>query len=257
LAVKYYCKAKQILGEGRTTAGLELKKLKYYREKCAAAIGVGAQEVRRGGGGIGKILGALLFIGVVGGVVWYLFFSKNAPLKKKGKYTKVYAKLSVTYKGLNSKGHRKLTVDNAVKNDEDFNYPQAAGANSTCSDATKSESYSYDVTISGNAMVIKQDYTNWDYVSFVIPGTNYKMLCADYTLDVTKYEYESGGKDPGEPVPTGLDALQLSTDKNCTQISQRVHDCNVTATITFNQPSAGAKAQRTYSVSTSNVKKTT
>jgi Flp pilus assembly protein TadD len=81
LAVKYYCRAKEILGANRTFAGLELKKLKYYKEECRAVAGRTA--ARRGGGFLGKALGTLLFLGALGGLVWYLFFSPNAPLKKK------------------------------------------------------------------------------------------------------------------------------------------------------------------------------
>ena len=39
LAVKYYCRAKEILGVGKTIEGLELKKLKYYKEECGVVAG--------------------------------------------------------------------------------------------------------------------------------------------------------------------------------------------------------------------------
>lgn len=81
LAIKYYCKAKQILGEGKTIEGLELKKLKYYRENCAQALMAVAGAKK--GSFFGKFLGTLLGLAVVGGLIWYLFFSKNAPFKKK------------------------------------------------------------------------------------------------------------------------------------------------------------------------------
>ncbi len=81
LAIKYYCRAKEILGVGKTIEGLELKKLKYYKADCAAMTG--RATGRRSGSFIGKALGTLLFIGALGGLVWYLFFSPNAPFKKK------------------------------------------------------------------------------------------------------------------------------------------------------------------------------
>ncbi|MBM3296248.1 MAG: hypothetical protein FJY83_01475 [Candidatus Aminicenantes bacterium] len=81
LAVKYYCRAKEILGAGKTFEGLDLKKLKYYKEACGA---VAARTAGRGGSSfLGRALGTLLTLAALGGLVWYLFFSPNAPLKKK------------------------------------------------------------------------------------------------------------------------------------------------------------------------------
>ncbi len=81
LAIKYYCKAKAILGVGVTVDGIRLSKLRWYKAKCptgAAAARVVVRERRGGGGFIGFLLG----LAVLGGLVWYLLFSKNAPLKK-------------------------------------------------------------------------------------------------------------------------------------------------------------------------------
>jgi hypothetical protein len=85
LAIKYFCKAKAILGEDKTIEGLELKKLKYYLEDCTSGAGsiAGAAQAAPKRGFFGSLLGTLLFLAVGAGVVWYLFFSPNAPFKKK------------------------------------------------------------------------------------------------------------------------------------------------------------------------------
>ena len=82
LAVKYYCKAKEILGEGKSIPGLNLRKLRWYKVKCAGAAGVVVGTQRRGGG-FGAIIGVLLGLAILGGLVWYLFINENSPLKKK------------------------------------------------------------------------------------------------------------------------------------------------------------------------------
>jgi len=84
LAVKYYCRAKAILGEGKTIEGLELKKLKYYGENCAGAAAVAGAAARpRKRSFLGGLFGTLLGLAILGGIVWYLFINKNSPLKKK------------------------------------------------------------------------------------------------------------------------------------------------------------------------------
>ncbi len=84
LSVKYFCKAKAILGVGKTIRGLELNKLRYYKVKCAGVAGTGVVATRaKRGGGFGKFIGALLGLAILGGLVWYLFINKNSPLKKK------------------------------------------------------------------------------------------------------------------------------------------------------------------------------
>jgi len=82
LSIRYYCRAKEILGEGKTIEGLDLKTLKYYKEDCRGVIGV-IGKAKKKKGGFGKLIGTILGIAVLGGIVWYLFFSKNAPFKKK------------------------------------------------------------------------------------------------------------------------------------------------------------------------------
>jgi hypothetical protein len=81
LAIKYYCKAKAILGVGVTVDGIRLSKLRWYKAKCptgAAAARVVVRERRGGGGFIGFLLG----LAVLGGLIWYLFINENSPLKK-------------------------------------------------------------------------------------------------------------------------------------------------------------------------------
>jgi tetratricopeptide (TPR) repeat protein len=242
LAVKYYCKAKAILGEGKTIEGLELKNLKDYKEPCggaAVAAGAGTVAGPRRKSFFGGLIGALLGLALVGGVIWYLFFSKNAPLGKKGKYTSITFRLDVKYRGFNSQGHRKLTIGGEVRNDEDFNYPQNISGEVPCTDATKEENYSYTYQLTGDSVVMNQDWVNWDYFSFGA-GENWKKICADYTITIDKYEYD-GGRDPGEPSAEGLDQLKVSSTAQCTAKSLRVHDCFRTATITFKAPVAGVK----------------
>jgi tetratricopeptide (TPR) repeat protein len=83
-SVKYYCRAKEILGQDKTFEGLDLRTLKWYKEICPGAAGIIAPESaaprprRSGGGFIWTIIG----LGVIAGLIWYLFFSKNAPFKK-------------------------------------------------------------------------------------------------------------------------------------------------------------------------------
>jgi len=262
LAIKYYCKAKEILGEGKTIKGLNLNELKYYKEACKTVTGAVAQETIKRKSSIGKVIGALVFLAAVGGLVWYLFFSKNAPLKKKaeekapGKYTSITVKIDVTYSGLNSKGRRKLTIDGSKKLDEKFTYPQKADSKSTCDDATKKEDRSFTVTITSTSMTIKQEYLNWDYYTFKSPGTNYKILCTNWNFSIVKYEYEKGKADPGPPVPQGLDQLSMDIDNDCVQKSQRVHDCTTIATITFKAPTSKSEIQQVYSVTQTKIRTT-
>jgi len=82
LSIKYFCKAKAILGVGKTIPGLELNKLRYYKVKCKGVAGV-VVAPRKRGGGFGKLIGTLLGLAILGGIVWYLFINKNSPLKKK------------------------------------------------------------------------------------------------------------------------------------------------------------------------------
>jgi hypothetical protein len=83
-AIQYYCEAKTILGTGKTIPGLTLKELLYYGEKCPGESGVfaGPQvEAGRRSPTIGGVLRTLFYVAMLGGVIWFLFFSKNAPFK--------------------------------------------------------------------------------------------------------------------------------------------------------------------------------
>ncbi len=240
LAVKYYCRAKAILGEGVTIEGLKLDDLKYYGEKCggAAVAGTAVRTAGRKKSWFGGLFGALLGLALVGGLVWYLFFSKNAPLGKKGKYTSITFRVDVKYRGFNSTGHRKFMIGSEVKNNENFLYPQFINSDTACSAATKEENYSYSYTLTGDSVVMKQDWINWDYVSLP-PGGAWKKLCAEYTVTIDRYEYESG-RDPGKPSAEGLENLQLASIDQCTARTARIHDCSMTATITFRAPTSAS-----------------
>ena len=89
-AIKYFCLAKSILGQGKSIAGIELAKLKYYATECpgagvAVAGPTSAPEGTRSRGSsvMGTVLKSLLISALVSGLIWYLFFSKNGPFKKK------------------------------------------------------------------------------------------------------------------------------------------------------------------------------
>ncbi|MBN1939622.1 MAG: hypothetical protein JW843_08550 [Candidatus Aminicenantes bacterium] len=244
LAIKYYCRAKAVLGEGTTIEGLKLDKLRWYKEPCggAAVAGAAVRTAGRKKSWVGGLIGTLLGLALVGGIVWYLFFSKNAPLGKKGKYTKITFRIDVTYRGFNSTGHRTFKIGGEVKNDEDFIYTQNISSDEACSQATKSETYSYTYTITGDSVAMSQSWDNWDYYAFG-PGENWKKLCAEYSVNIDSYEYEDG-KDPGKPSATGLEQLQMNSAADCTEVSSRIHNCYMDATISFSAPSTvrGASA---------------
>jgi len=98
LSVRYYCRAKAILGVGKTFEGLDLRKLVWYDETCPGAAGAAVTRtvVSGGSGSAGRFLGFILGLGLVAGLVWYLFFSKNAPFKKKTDETTTFTNTCYT-----------------------------------------------------------------------------------------------------------------------------------------------------------------
>lgn len=259
LAVKFYCSAKDILGEGRTTEGLELNSLRYYRQSCKKTRATVAyrEGTRRGRRGFVKALGIFLGVTLLGTLIWYLFFSSNSPFGKKGNYTSITAKIEVTYKGLNSKGRRKLTFDNKVKLNETFNFPQAADS-IDCANASKEYGpYTYTITTTDGSIDVKQEFLNWDYYNYSITSTNRKSLCASWDITIESYEYE-GGKDPGGPTPTGHEQLEnLSASEHCQAVTNRVHNCEINATIQFNASGSKSNVKKVYTVTTSKLEAST
>ena len=248
LAVKYYCKAKEILGEGKTIAGLELKKLKYYKEECRVVAGeTGAKK----GSFLGKALGFLLGAAIIGGVVWYLFFSKNAPFKAKGAYTSVTVKLDVTFKGLNSNTWHTLDMDGVNMLTEHVVYDQVPvgdceDTETQCASAGTSQSYSYTVETDGKSLDIIQKYIDWEF--HACPSYPCcKILCSDYDISVVSYKYESGKKDPGSPSIEGMEQLDLDLDEDCIETSTNIHTCTTSAHLTFKAPSTGQQVQKVFS----------
>ena len=86
LSVRYYCRAKAILGVGKTFEGLDLRKLIWYDETLPGrgrsrghADGRHPRQAARSAVSSASSSGS----GSSAGLVWYLFFSKNAPFKKK------------------------------------------------------------------------------------------------------------------------------------------------------------------------------
>jgi hypothetical protein len=78
LAVKYFCLAKGILGQGKSIEGLVLKDYKYYKADCRP-VPAAARVVKRKGG-FGRFLGTLLGLAAVA-VGGYLLYTKV--IKKK------------------------------------------------------------------------------------------------------------------------------------------------------------------------------
>ncbi len=252
LAISYYCKAKEILGQGKTNEGLDLKQLKYYDQECRT---VASRAGVKKGSSFGKLLGVVLTLALLGGAVWYLFFSPNAPFKPKGGYTSVTLKVTVTFKGLNSTGTRQLAFDGVNKLDEAFVYTQNAGDTSVCSDATSQQTYSYTFEALGSGFKTVLDYINWDYYDYIDPGANYKMLCSDWSFEIVSYKWESGKKDPGQPSIEGLDQLTLDTNTICTDVTPRIKNCQMEADLTFKAPSGAAGTGRVQTASSSLVRR--
>jgi tetratricopeptide (TPR) repeat protein len=257
LAVKYYCKAKEILGVGKTIAGLELKKLKYYKEECRPVAG---QQGARKGSFLGKALGIILAVGLLGGAIWYLFFSPNAPLKKKttppkGAYTSITVKVDVTFKGLNSKTYHTVDLDGVQQLSEHVIYsqpvanPGACSAENECPTATASQSYSWTVDTDGKSLDVLLKYIDWEYYSCGL--TCCKILCTNWSFSIVSYKWESGKSDPGSPSIEGTDQLQLDFVNDCIETSTNIHTCTTTAHLTFKAPATGQQSQKVYSVSQS------
>jgi hypothetical protein len=252
LAVKYYCKAKEILGEGKSIRGLELKKLKWYKVKCEGVAAVAAAAPKRRGGGFGRFLGTLLGLAVLGGVVWYLFFSPNAPLASKGSYSEVTVKVEVTYKGLNGKGDRFVHLNGVEKLNEPFAYAQDATADSTCSDATQSENRGpWTYTATDGKLTIKESWMNWDYYTRKGAGQlNRKIICTEWRISIDSYKWEKG-RDPGTPILQGLDQLNMDLTSDCQAVSEWIHNCINEAVITFSAPAEfGKKSDKVYTFTT-------
>jgi hypothetical protein len=87
LSVKFYCRAKAILGVGKTIEGLDLKKLKYYGDSCTGSSGSVAGIERSGSGGsfFGSVFKFVLLTALLSGAIYALFFAPWAPFKKKSK----------------------------------------------------------------------------------------------------------------------------------------------------------------------------
>ncbi|MHB8054319.1 MAG: hypothetical protein ACYDH3_03635 [Candidatus Aminicenantales bacterium] len=248
LSVKYYCWAKRILGEGTTIESLKLEDLKYYKEPCGASAvaGKAVNTAGRHRKGIGGLVIAILSIAVVGGLIWYLFFSKNAPLGKKGKYKNITFRVDVTYRGVNSSGHRRLTVGSDAAIDENFYYPQVVPVDTPPCNGTKEETYSKTYTVTGSSLDVKQEFLNWDYIAYNPAIVNYKGLCAEFTPTIVRYEYENG-KDPGTPICTGLENLNNIGAYDCAAVTGRIKNCLMTTKVTFSVPSSMSAARASSS----------
>ena len=163
LAVKYYCQAKTLLGEGKSFEGLNLRTLKYYGEPCretgAAIAGRSVAGPARGRGGslMGTVLKSLLVSALVGGLIYYLFFSKNGPFKKKsgdGNYSSscfsTFWKFSVDATWSGAKGTITLTPDAYPNPTENNNWQDQVTYTLAATGGTLADIYmTMDLTIGG------------------------------------------------------------------------------------------------------------
>lgn len=150
-----------------------------------------------------------------------------------GDYTRVELRIKVVFSGLNSTGIRTVTIDTLEELQEDFYYDQTAGATDDCTTAEADISHTFDVTVTDDNFRILLEYLDWDYVHYSFVDDNYKVLCSEWSARVISYEYEEGMKDPGEPAVTGLEKLELETDKDCDPEDERIDDCLISAVITL------------------------
>lgn len=156
--------------------------------------------------------------------------------KDYGKYTSITVRITINYKGLNSKGIRKFSVDDVAQVNEYFSIAGTPTMNSTCDDSILDKTHVLELTITKTTMEVLQQYFDWDYTKWKWNSTNVKMLCTKYKGEIVSYQYESGKDDPGTPLITGLDDLVgWTTESNCTKAG-RMHNCNIGATLTFGSP---------------------
>lgn len=175
--------------------------------------------------------------------------------KDYGDYTSVTVQFTVTFKGLNSIGHRTVTVHDGEYVAENFSYSKKPGSSeeNTCENAVADKTHTFQVTLNVTSFKVTLAYNDWDYYGYVSNAVNYKLLCSEWSASVVGYTYTSGKDDPGTPLMSGLDKLALDIDSHCT--GTRVHDCLTEADITISRNTTGSDIQSACAfTSTTNLK---
>jgi hypothetical protein len=150
-----------------------------------------------------------------------------------GAYLSVKLRIKVTFKGLNSSGKRKITIDGEERILEDFFYEKTAAEGDDCAKASKDMSHSFEVTVNTKDFKVQLEYINWDFVHFAHDAKNYKLLCSEWSVEVLEYNFEDGKKDPGTPVLDGFEELALDVGKHCQSTGDTKHDCLTIATVSI------------------------
>lgn len=179
------------------------------------------------------------------------------PEKDYGAYTSVTLQFTVTFKGLNSTGQRKVKVNDGTYINEGFVYTRkySDSADIICENAETDKTHTFQVTVNATDFKIILSYTDWAYHGFVNNGTNYKLLCSEWSASIVSYTYTDGKDDPGTPLVSGLDSLALNIDNHCT--GTIVHDCQTEADISISRNTAASGNQTASAfTTTSNFKGT-
>jgi len=190
LAVSNFCKAKSLLGEGRTFEGLDLGKLEYYRVECPGVGGAIASEravpvtrTRGRGTTLGTVLMSLLLTAVVGGLVWFLFFSKYSPFKTGFNASCFTTKweYSVVADYIGPKGTVTLTPSNQAPNPNENNnwedqvtYTLSATGGGTLERIVMN----WDVTIGGGDNAMRHDIISVDGVEKLNVTNTFSEPCS-------------------------------------------------------------------------------
>ena len=175
--------------------------------------------------------------------------------KDYGAYTSITIQFSVSFRGLNSIGHRTVSVHDVEYVDENFTYSKKYSTSDeyVCENADVDKTHTFQVTLNVTSFKIALAYNDWDYYGYVNNAVNYKLLCSEWTASIVGYTYTNGKDDPGTPLVNGLDKLQLDLDNHCT--GTRVHDCLTEADITITRNTSGNDVQAACAFkSTTNVK---
>ena len=192
LSIKYYCKAKQILGKGRSFPGLVLKALKWYKKNCPGYVAMPGKRKKKGGG----FLGVLLGLAILGGVA-YLVLKKSKETKKEegvGEYSKIDITFKVRISAKKVKRRDVWKLDGIIKKDVTNIFNQTCNTNTDKSSYTTWKEYEIvkSATGLGTFKLLHRIYkTDLD------PHC-WNMFIADWSATVS-YEF-TGGRDPGIPV---------------------------------------------------------
>lgn len=176
LAVRYYCLARTLLGEGKSFEGLNLRTLRYYGEPCQEpGTAIAGREIAapvrgRGSSLLSTILKSLLISAAVSGLIYYLFFSKNGPFKKKssdGTYSSscfsTFWKFSVEGTWAGAKGTITLTPDAYPNPTENNNWQDQVTYTLAASGGTLTDiSLTMDLTIGGGDNGKRRDIVSVD-----------------------------------------------------------------------------------------------